>query len=256
MKVVILCGGKGTRLKERTEFMPKPLVEIGGKPILWHIMKIYSHYGFNDFVLCLGYKGEEIKRYFREYETIKGDFTLNLGSGDIKKDNGNNEKWNITFAETGPETNTGGRIKKIEKYIGNDNFFCTYGDGLANINLKDLADYHKSKGKIATMTCVSPATQFGIVDTDSESIITKYRQKPVLNWKVNGGFFVFNKKIFDYLDENSALEEEPFEKLIKDKQMCVYSFNGFWDCMDTYKDNVVLNDLWKNNKAPWKIWDN
>lgn len=255
MKVVILCGGKGTRLKELTEEIPKPLVEIGGKPTLWHIMNIYSYYGCNDFIMCLGYKGGGIKRYFQEYESMKGDFTLSLDSGNITSHNKTKENWNITFAETGIDTETGGRIKKIEKYIKEDDFVVTYGDGLANINIKDLLMYHKKMGKIATMTCVSPAAQFGIVDSDSNGIITRYRQKPVLDWKVNGGFFVFNKKIFDYLNENSVLERKPFEKLIKDKQMCMYSFNGFWACMDTYKDNVLLNELWKSGKAPWKVWD-
>lgn len=255
MKVVILCGGKGTRLREKTEFMPKPLVEIGTRPILWHIMKIYSNYGFNDFVLCLGYKGEEIKRYFQDYKKISGGITLNLGSGNIKTHSENNEDWNITFAETGLETNTGGRIKKIEKYIDSDSFLCTYGDGLSNINLKELLAYHKSKGKIATMTCINPISPFGMIRFDEDGIIVESKEKPPIEGWINGGFFVFNKDIFNYIKENSILEKEVFDKLVEEKQLCAYPFRGFWGCMDTFKDNQVLNELWQNKKAPWKIWD-
>lgn len=255
MKIVILCGGKGTRLKELTEEIPKPLVEIGGMPIVWHIMKIYSNYGFNDFILCLGYKGEAIKRYFKDYKAIKGDFTLNLASENIKSHDENNENWNITFAETGLETNTGGRIKKIEKYIEDDTFFCTYGDGLSDINLKELLSFHKNKGKTATMTCINPLSPFGLVKFDENGIITESKEKPRMEGWINGGFFVFNKKIFGYLKENSILEKDVFDKLVEEKQLCAYPFKGFWDCMDTFKDNQTLTELWKNNNAPWKVWN-
>ena len=234
MKTAILCGGEGTRLKELTESIPKPLVEIGGKPILWHIMKVYSHYGFNDFILCLGYKGDLIEEYFKK----------------------NKEKeWNIAFADTGQKTNTGGRIKKIEKYIDDGLFFATYGDGLANINLKELLDFHKRKNKIATITCVNPLSQFGIIDIGNNNLIIRFREKPPLNQWINGGFFVFNKEIFGFISDDDILEKRPFEILANKKEIAAYKFRDFWDCMDTFKDMQLLNKLWKEQKAPWKIWE-
>ena len=233
MKTVILCGGEGTRLKELTESIPKPLVEIGGKPILWHIMKIYSYYGFNDFILCLGYKGNLIEEYFKK----------------------NKEKnWNIAFADTGLKTNTGGRIKKIEEYIDNNVFFATYGDGLANINLNELLDFHKQKNKVTTVTCVNPLSQFGIIDIDKDGLIIRLKEKPPLNQWINGGFFVFSKKIFNFINENDVLEKRPFELLAEKKEIAAYKLKDFWDCMDTFKDMQLLNNLWKENKAPWKVW--
>jgi glucose-1-phosphate cytidylyltransferase len=232
MKTVILCGGEGTRLKEITESIPKPLVEIGGKPILWHIMKIYSHYGFNDFVLCLGYKGELIEKYF--------------------KDNPESD-WSIEFVDTGAKTNTGGRIKKIEKFISDDLFFATYGDGLANIDLNSLLKFHNDKKKIATITCANPLSQFGVLDVEDD-LVLGFKEKPPLNQWINGGFFVFDKRIFDYLTEDSVLEKEPFEKLANLKEIAAYKFNEFWECMDTFKDMQLLNKLWKDGKAPWKVF--
>ena len=231
MQTVILCGGKGTRLREITENIPKPLVEIGGRPIIWHLMKIYSNYGFNEFILCLGYKGDIIKEYFKD-----------------------GKEWDITFVDTGQETNTGGRIKKIEKYIKGDTFFANYADGLANINLKELLEYHKSKKKAATLTTVNPLSQFGIIEVDNDGAILKFKEKPLLNQWINGGFFVFNKEIFNYLDENSVLEKRPFEKLADKRQITAYKFNGFWMCMDTFKDTQTLNELWAKENPPWKIW--
>ncbi len=261
MKVAILCGGKGTRLRELTGVLPKPLVEIGGKPILWHIMKIYSYYGFNDFILCLGYKGEMIKEYFMNQADWRyNDFILDFKSKKheiIYKANNykvKHEDWKITFVDTGQETNTGGRIKKIEEYIGGDDFFVTYGDGLSDIDLNKLLDFHKKNKKIATITCVNPPSQFGVVEINEEGIITKFEEKPLLNQWISGGFFVFNKRIFDYIRENDILEKEPFEKLAKERQAIAYKHKGFWKCMDTYKDTRVLNELWKNNKAYWKKW--
>lgn len=232
MKTVILCGGKGTRLIEKTELIPKPLVEIGSKPILWHLMKIYSHYGYNDFILCLGYKGEKIIEYFKK----------------------NPEKgWKIEFADTGLETNTGGRIKKIEKYVDSDDFFCTYADGLSDLNLKSLYEFHKKKNKVATITAVNPLSQFGILDLNSEDEIIEFEEKPKLDHWINGGFFVFKREIFDYLTEEDFLEKRPFELLAKERKITAYKFKGFWKCMDTYKDNQVMNDLWESKKAPWKV---
>jgi len=256
MKVVILCGGEGTRLREYTESIPKPLVEIGGKPILWHIMKSYSHFGFNDFILCLGYKGELIKRYFMDYKSWKNrDFTLKVGNSktDIEYHDNDKEEWNISCVDTGDATNTGGRIKKIEKYIEDDMFFVTYGDGLADIDLNKLLDFHKKKGKLATITCVNPLSQFGVMEIKDE-LITEFKEKPPLNQWINGGFFVFNKKVFEFIGENDVLEKDPFEKLAKKKEISAFKTKGFWECMDTYKDTQVLNTLWKKNKAPWKVW--
>ena len=235
MKVVILCGGKGERLREHTEAIPKPLIEIGNKPILWHIMKSYSHHGFNDFVLCLGYKAEKIEEYFK---------------------NNNKEKWNIEFADTGLETNTGGRIKKIEKCIKDENFFATYGDGLSDINIKELFDFHKKMNKTATMTCTSLRSNFGIVDIDGSNLVSGFNEKPFMNMWINGGFFVFKRKIFDYLDEDSVLEGKPMENLTKDNQLAAYRYRGFWECMDTYKDTRMLNQMLDNGKAKWMVWQN
>lgn len=253
MKVVILCGGKGTRLREETIFKPKPLVEIGGQPILWHIMKIYSHFGFKDFILCLGYKDHMIKEYFLNYDKYNYDFTLKLNKVEIEFHNKNTENWNITFANTGDETNTGGRIKRIEKYIEEDTFLATYGDGVADINLKELIDFHISKNQIATLTGFHPTSKYGILDINKEGTVTYFQEKPVMKDIVSGGFFVFNKKMFDYLDENCILEREPLENLVKDKQLSVYQHNGFWGSMDTYKDVEFLREIWEKEKK-WKIW--
>ena len=233
MQVVILCGGKGERLKEQTEIIPKPLVEVGGKPILWHIMKIYAHYNHKDFILCLGHKGEKIKEYF-------------------KKNNG--ENWNISFADTGLDTNTGGRIKKIEKLINNADFLATYGDGISDININSLAEFHKKHGKVASMTCTQLRSNFGIVEIGNRDIVTGFREKPFMKMWINGGFFVFNKKIFSYLGEDSVLEREPMEALAKEGHLMAYKYSGFWECMDTYKDTRMLNEMVENNKAKWMVW--
>ncbi|NHJ83815.1 MAG: glucose-1-phosphate cytidylyltransferase [Asgard group archaeon] len=253
MKVVILCGGKGTRLREETAFKPKPLVDIGGKPILWHIMKIYSHFGYNDFILCLGYKGSMIKEYFLNYDKFNFDFTLNLKKGELTFHNNNTEDWNITFAFTGDETNTGGRIKRIEKYIEEDTFLATYGDGVADININELIGFHNSKKLIATLTGFHPTSKYGILDIDQKGTVTYFQEKPVMKDIVSGGFFVFDRKMFDYLDDNCILEREPLENLVKDKQLSVYIHKGFWGSMDTYKDVERLNNIWEKERL-WKIW--
>lgn len=231
--VVILCGGKGTRLREYTSYIPKALVEVGGKPILWHIMKIYSSFGFNNFILCLGYLGEEIKKYFS-----------------INRD----ENWNISFVDTGQETNTGGRIKLVEQYIKGDVFMATYGDGLADIDLNKLLAFHRSHSNTATLTAVNPITSFGIIEYDENRQITRFQEKPRMDYPTNGGFFVFNRKIFDYLNGNPVLESDTMEQLIKNKEIFAYRHDGFWKCMDTFKDNIELNELWSLNRAQWKIW--
>jgi glucose-1-phosphate cytidylyltransferase len=232
MKTVILCGGKGMRLSEITESIPKPLVKIGGKPILWHIMKVYAAQGFTDFVLALGYKGGLIEKYFQE----------------------NPEGWNIEFAHTGEETNTGGRIKKMEKYVGGGGFMATYGDGVANIKLRELLQHHEKNRTTATITCVRPASRFGIVEITPEGKITGFREKPVLPFWVNGGFFAFRNDVFDAIGSNDVLETDVFPRLAADGKMAAYRFDGFWDCMDTFKDMQTLNEAWNNGKAKWKVW--
>jgi glucose-1-phosphate cytidylyltransferase len=235
MKVVILCGGKGERLREHTDVIPKPLVEIGGKPILWHIMKIYSHYGFSDFILCLGYKGDKIKEYFSKH---------------------NEEGWNIECVDTGADTNTGGRIKKIQHLITEEHFMATYGDGVSNVDLKKLLAFHKSHGKIATLTCANFKTNFGILNIDDNNKVKGFNEKPMMNMWINGGFFVFNRKIFDYLEEDSILEKAPMDILSKNNELMAYLHGGFWECMDTYKDTRMLNEAWEMGDAKWKVWKN
>ena len=257
MKVIILCGGRGTRLKEETEFRPKPLVEVGGRPILWHIMKIYAHYGFNDFILCLGYKGEMIREYFLNYEIKNNDFTLQLGNGKVKVFNKSREEnWKITFVDTGERAQTGSRVKQVEKYVDGDRFMLTYGDGVADVKIDKIIQYHQKQGNIGTITGVHPPSRFGELLLDDNRII-EFNEKPqVKEGFINGGFFVFQKEFFRYLKKNDAcyLEKEPLEKLVADKQLSAYQHNGFWQCMDTQRELDVLHQLWATNKAPWKVW--
>lgn len=258
LKSVILCGGLGTRLKEETEYKPKPMVEIGGRPILWHIMKNYSHFGFNKFVLCLGYRGDVIKNYFMNYEIRNTDFTLTLGNGSMKVHNSHDENgWEITFAETGPLSMTGSRVKQIEKYIDGDEFLLTYGDGVCNVDIGKLIAFHRSHGKIGTVTGVLPPSRFGELMTQGDRVMS-FNEKPQVHTGgfINGGFFVFNRKFFEYLDADSGciLERNPLEKLAAEGQLSMFSHNGFWQCMDTYRDYEYLNNLWNTNKAEWKCW--
>jgi len=252
-KVVILCGGKGTRLREETENKPKPLLSIGKHPILWHIMKHYSFYGFNDFILCLGYKGHLIKEYFINYKN-RGDIQLNLKNGfhTILEDGDPVENWNIIFADTGMETNTGGRIKKIEKYINEEYFFLTYGDGVSDVNLKKLEEYFKLKQKIGVITGIRPRSKYGKITIDPDCMVTGFQEKPLLNDYINGGFCVFHRKILNYMDDNCVLEQEVFEHLVNEKELAMYKHEGFWKCMDTYKDYKELNEIWKNCDFSWK----
>lgn len=257
LKVVILCGGKGTRLREETEYRPKPMVQIGNRPILWHIMKIYAHYGFKDFIICLGYKGNIIKDYFFNYELMNNDFTIKLGNRDLVQVHGDHveNEWQVTLADTGEESQTGARIKKIEKYIDNDAFMLTYGDGVANINIKKLLNFHNTHGKISTMTGVHPSSRFGEF-TVKDNQILKFHEKPqTTEGLINGGYFVFNTEFFDYLtdDENCTLENEPLEDLVSDGELMLYSHTDFWQCVDTYRELELLNKIWKNN-PPWKVW--
>jgi len=259
MKVVILCGGKGTRLREETEFRPKPMVQIGNRPLLWHIMKIYASYGFKDFVICLGYKGDIIKEYFLNYEMMNNDFTINLGNREkiqIHNDHDENS-WQVTLANTGEETQTGARVKKIEKYIDDDMFMLTYGDGLSCINIKELVKFHKSHGKIGTMTGVYPSSRFGKFSFEKNQIL-EFNEKPQnMDGLINGGFFVFNKDFFEYLSEDNTciLEKSPLENLTADKELMLYLNDGFWQCVDTYRELEIMNDMWNSDNPPWKVWE-
>ncbi len=258
MKVVILCGGLGARLREETEFRPKPMVEIGHRPILWHIMKIYAHYGFKDFILCLGYKGEMIKEYFYNYEILNNDFTVKLGNHKhIEIHGGHNEDgWKIILSDTGKNAMTGARVKRIKKYVDSDTFMLTYGDGVADINIKRLVDYHKSHGRIGTITGVMPTSRYGKLEIDKNRV-TSFSEKPQIKASlINGGFFVFNRGFFEYLDtaESCVLEKKPLENLSKDGELMVYPHSGFWQCMDTYRDLQLLTNLWELQKPPWKVW--
>jgi glucose-1-phosphate cytidylyltransferase len=247
-KVVILCGGKGTRLREETEYKPKPMVEIQGKPILWHIMSHYSMFNLYDFVLCLGYKGEVVKEYFYNYEFMNNDFTVNLGSGTKTFHFSSNFKsdWNVTLANTGQNSLTGSRIKQIEKYIDGDYFLATYGDAVSDINIDDLIKFHKKTGKIATLTGVKPPSKYGMLETDG-TLVKTFNEKPELNGYVSGGFFVFERRIFDFLsaEQDCMLEGKPLEKLAKSGQLAIYHHDGFWQCMDTYRDYQLLNKIYE-----------
>jgi glucose-1-phosphate cytidylyltransferase len=258
MKIVILCGGKGTRLREETEFRPKPMVEIGGKPVLWHIMKNYASFGFNEFIICLGYKGNSIKEYFLNYETMFNDFTIKLGRPESIQYHGQHREQNftLTFANTGEDTMTGGRIKRIEKYIDDDLFMVSYGDGLANVNIRELVEYHRSHGRIGTVTSVQPDNRFGVIDSNEQLQVKNFAEKPKIKSWINAGFFVFNKKFFNYLkdDENCILEREPLERLCEDGQLMTFRHQGFFFAMDTFREYLYLNDLWEQGNAPWKTW--
>ncbi len=258
MKVVVLCGGLGTRLREETEFRPKPMVEIGGRPILWHIMKMYAHAGHRDFVLCLGYRGNMIKEYFLNYEAMNSDFTIALGRDSrIAYNNEHGEQnFKVTLADTGQSTMTGGRVHRIKKYIDDDNFLLTYGDGLSDIDLGRLIKFHKSHGKIATVSAVVPSSRFGIVDTSDDGRVLKFVEKPRSESRVSAGFFVFRRDIFRYLGgDDCILEREPLERLASEGQLMAYEHNGFFYAMDTYREYEYLNNLWAQGQAPWKVWN-
>jgi len=254
--VVILCGGMGTRLREETEFKPKPMVEVGGKPILWHIMKIYNHYGYNNFVLALGYKGSQIKDYFLKQKFYTCDFSLNFKDGKVSNflASGQEDNFNIIFAETGLETPHGERILKAKKHIQDDMFMVTYGDGVADIDINKLVEFHKSHGKIATITGVHPASRWGLVNADENNLITQFAQKPQLYDYVNGGFMIFNKEFFNYLKPGDMIEDA-LARLVSEKQLALYKHESFWYGMDTYRDFMFLNDLWEKDPK-WKIWQN
>ena len=257
MKVVILCGGLGTRLREETEFRPKPMVEIGGRPILWHIMKIYANSGFREFVLCLGYRGNMIKEYFLNYEAMNNDFTMCLGRESSIRYNGlhTEQGFAVTLADTGLNTMTGGRLQRVRKYVDGEIFMMSYGDGVADIDLKKLLAFHHNHGKIATVTTVTPTSRFGIVEMSGSGQVLKFVEKPKTEAFASAGFFVFCPAIFDYLNgDDCILEREPLQRLAAEGELMAYGHDGFFYAMDTYREYEHLNELWAKGQAPWKVW--
>lgn len=256
MKTVILAGGFGTRISEETRLIPKPMVRIGSMPVLWHIMKIYSHYKLNDFIICCGYKGDLIKDYFHNYFLYNSDLYIDLKKKNYKKIGINSEEnWKIHLVDTGVNTLTAGRIKRIYKYVKNDDFFCcTYGDGLSNLNIKKLISFHKKSKKLATITAVENPSRYGDIKLNKNGEVTQFNEKNIRN-KINGGFMVFSKKIFDYIDsDNCILEKDVLVRLANENKLAGFTHQGFWQSMDTLREKNYLEDLWNNNKAPWKIW--
>jgi glucose-1-phosphate cytidylyltransferase len=258
MKVAILAGGVGTRLVEETEVKPKPMVEIGNHPILWHIMKHYAHYGHKDFYIALGYKGEVIKRYMVDYGSLSSDLTVDLNTGQVKnhKNGHSRQDWMVNLIDTGDATLTGGRIKRLAPYIGNETFMLTWGDGVSDLDLNKLLEFHRSHGKLATVTAVRPPARFGLLELEGNRVVS-FSEKPQLGegW-INGAFFVLEPKIFDYIDgDMTQWEREPLERLSADGQLMAYFHNSFWQCMDTLRDKRLLENLWQSGKVPWKIWE-
>jgi glucose-1-phosphate cytidylyltransferase len=258
MKVVILAGGLGTRLSEETSLRPKPMLEIGGKPILWHIMKIYAAHGFNEFIICLGYKGYVIKEYFLNYYVHQSDITVTLDKAGIEVHNSGSEDWKVTLVDTGDSTMTGGRIKRIEKYTDDSPFLLTYGDGVGDVDIKSLVSHHQRAGKIVTVTAVQPSGRFGLLKLDeTEGLIRSFQEKPVGDggW-INGGFFVCDPGVFKYIaGDHTMWEKEPMERIALDGQMSFHKHDGFWKPMDTQRDKKEMEELWTSGKAPWKVWE-
>ncbi len=257
MKTVILAGGFGTRLSEETDIKPKPMVEIGEKPILWHIMKIYSAYGLNDFIICCGYKGYVIKEYFSNYYLHNSDITFDMTKNKMECHHCNSDPWRVTLVDTGEKTMTGGRLKRVSEYIGNETFCFTYGDGVCDLNIKTLIDFHKSRKTLATVTAVQPPGRYGVLSIDeNQDTICSFKEKPKNdNTWINGGFFVLEPGVLDYIaDDSTVWEEEPMQNLARNKMLSAYKYKGFWYSMDKLSDKHVLEELWKSGKAPWKIW--
>ncbi|MBF0238679.1 MAG: glucose-1-phosphate cytidylyltransferase [SAR324 cluster bacterium] len=255
MKVVILAGGFGTRLSEYTDIKPKPMVEIGGHPILWHIMNIYAHYGFKDFIVALGYKGQTIKEFFLNYYALNSSFTIELGKGQIQYHDVHPCDWRVTLVDTGMDSMTGGRLKRLKEYLGNETFMLTYGDGVADVDLKQLLAFHQSHGKIATMTAVHPKARYGELEIQ-DGIVREFKEKPQFkqSW-INGGFMVMEPAFLELIDgDNTILEKEPMERLTLEEELMAFHHKGFWQCMDTLRDMKYLNELWDSGTAPWHIW--
>ncbi len=256
MKVVILAGGFGTRLSEETDRRPKPMVEIGGKPILWHIMKGYAHHGFNDFIICCGYKGDFIKSYFANFSRLNSDLRVDLQTGEVEYLNRPHENWKVTLVDTGLNTMTGGRVKRIAPYLDGEDFMLTYGDGVADVDIKALVDFHKSQKKLATVTAVPSPGRFGVMELTDEEVVSNFSEKPANEMGlINGGFFVLNNKVVDYIDEDSTVwEQGPLRNLTRDGQLAAYKHFGFWKPMDSLRDKRQLESLWDSGEAPWKTW--
>jgi glucose-1-phosphate cytidylyltransferase len=255
MKVVLLAGGLGTRLREETEYRPKPMVEVGGRPLLWHICKNFAHFGLNEFVVCTGYKGEMIKEYFLNYEARMNDFTIHLGPQSYVEyfaDHGEVD-WTVTLADTGATTMTGGRVKRVARHLDGP-FIVTYGDGLADVDIAKLVAFHRSHGRLATVTTVRPLSRFGVMDLGTEGVVQRFREKPQTDDYVNAGFFVFEPQFLDYLTDDCVLEVEPLEALANEGQLVAYRHDGFWQPMDTYRESTMLNEMWDSGNAPWKVW--
>jgi glucose-1-phosphate cytidylyltransferase len=258
MKVVILAGGLGTRIGEESRFRPKPMIELGGMPILWHVMKLYSHYGFTDFVICAGYRQEIIKQWFSDYFINRSDVTFNFkeGKSDVEFYESNCEPWRVTIADTGLSTMTGGRIKRIQKYVGNERFFMTYGDGVCDVNIGKLLEFHKSHGKLATLTAVKLGQDKGVLNIGGDNAVKAFREKNLVDAPpINAGFMVLEPQVFDYIDgDDQPFEREPLERLAEDGELMSYVHNGFWQCMDNVREKETLEQLLAQNKAPWKVW--
>jgi glucose-1-phosphate cytidylyltransferase len=258
MKVIILCGGQGTRLREETEFKPKPMVMVGGRPILWHIMKMYGTYGFKDFVLCLGYKGDMIKEYFLNYQAMNNDCTIQLGQHRELESHGahGEEDFRVTLADTGADNMTGSRVKQVEKYIDDDLVCVTYGDGLSDVNIQKLVEFHRSHGKVGTVTSVRPQSRFGVLQMEDDGLVTNFAEKPQEQGWISAGLFVFNRSFFQYLstDPSCVMEQEPLQQLARDGQLMAYRHDGFFFAMDTYREALKLNELWDADQAPWATW--
>lgn len=258
MKVVLLAGGKGTRFSEESEYKPKPMIEIGGMPILWHIMKEYSYFGFNDFIICAGYKQHMIKEWFADYFLYTSDVTFDFTEGNrIITHDQHTEPWKVTVVDTGEETMTGGRIKRIRKYVGDETFMMTYGDGVCDVDIKDLVEYHKSHGKKATLTAVNRKEQKGVLKIDSNNAVRYFREKATTDGvPINAGYMVLEPSVFDYIeDDTTSFEYGPMQKLAEEGELISYIHNGFWQCMDTKHEKDILEQLWLSGEAPWKKWD-
>lgn len=258
MKVVILAGGYGTRISEESYLKPKPMIEIGGKPILWHIMKEYSHYGFNEFIICCGYKQHMIKEWFADYYLHNSDVTFDFAENNkMTVHNNVTEPWKVTLVDTGLDTMTGGRVKRIEKYVGNETFMLTYGDGVSDVNIAQLVEYHRKHGKLATLTAVSLEQRFGVLDIDDGGQITSFREKSVIDGnRINAGYMVLEPEIFQYIKgDTTVFEKEPLEKVAEQGELMAYQHDGFWQCMDTKREMEKLEALWDSGKAPWKVWE-
>lgn len=258
MKAVILAGGLGTRMREETEFKPKPMVEVGGKPILWHIMKILSTQGIKEFIICTGYKGDVIRDYFLNYSSRNSDFTIKLGENQTLEIHGNRsqEDWSVTVAETGPVTQTGGRIHAVKKYIGSERFLVTYGDGIADVNIEALLEAHRRISPILTITTATPRSRFGVIEASSDGRVTRFLEKPKGSEDVNIGYMIAEPELFDFLNESSTLEEEPIRRIVELGGLGSYHHDGYWQPMDTVREAQILNEQWSSGQAPWKIWGN